>query len=131
MAVSVAELMTISVFKGGGRRHSVWSGNYSRYSCRRGHSNEWHQGKSNTFRKVVKNNNRSAVKRVVCDPFPEKWSFTPARATSVSSHRRPGILAVGQGLEPLLHGAGFGLARIQELIRSSESEVSRERLDPI
>jgi hypothetical protein len=73
-----------------------------------------------TFRNAVKNNNNSPVQRVVCDHFPSEMNI-----------RDPGLPQPGQDqLELLLHGAGFGLARTEEWIRSSESEVGRERLDP-
>ena len=45
--------------------------------------------------------------------------------------RRKSRRPVRRRLEPLLHGLGFGLAGIQERIGPSESEVSREWLDPL
>jgi hypothetical protein len=80
---------------------------------------------------MVKNNNRSAVENVVCDDFPGEIVIRSRPGHFSQFSPSTGILVVGQGLEPLLHGAGFGLARIQEWIRSSESEVSGERLDPM
>src|SRR5215216_5155680 len=85
MAVSVAELMTISVLQGGGRRHSVWSGIIHATPAGGGIATSGIRGKPNTFRKVVKNNNRSAVNVLSVTTFPEKWSSVPSRRPSAAA----------------------------------------------
>jgi hypothetical protein len=66
MAVSAAELITISVLEGGGDDILSGRGIIHATPASRGIATNG----ITAFRKVVKNNNRSAVKRVVYGHFP-------------------------------------------------------------